>query len=122
MPGYGNNTYGAGANNYGGASSTYGGAPSTYGGTETYGSNYTAQVSDVKRPPPPPPPARNDTNNDRLRVVAKYDFAGPEPGDLPFTKGDIITVTKRTERQDDWWEGICNGRSGSFPANYVTMD
>ncbi|KAF9333748.1 hypothetical protein BG006_003196 [Podila minutissima] len=52
-------------------------------------------------------------------VTALYNFAGEQATDLPFKKGDIITVTKRTPSKNDWWKGRCQGREGSFPANYV---
>jgi len=39
------------------------------------------------------------------------------PGDLFFSPGDIIEVLK--EINEDWWEGLCNGRSGLFPSNHV---
>lgn len=34
-----------------------------------------------------------------------------------FDKGDIITVTKVVE--GGWWEGVCRGKVGWFPGNYV---
>ncbi|KAF9992915.1 hypothetical protein BGZ80_000648 [Entomortierella chlamydospora] len=52
-------------------------------------------------------------------VTALYDFAGEQATDLSFKKGDIITVIKKTESRNDWWTGKCNGREGSFPANYT---
>ncbi|KAF9582987.1 hypothetical protein BGW38_010462 [Lunasporangiospora selenospora] len=52
-------------------------------------------------------------------VTALYDFAGEQATDLAFKKGDIITVVKKTESKNDWWTGRCNGREGSFPANYT---
>lgn len=55
------------------------------------------------------------------KVVALFDFDGVQPGDLPFKRGQEITVTRRTASQNDWWNGECNGRKGSFPANYVKM-
>lgn len=62
---------------------------------------------------PPKIGAKPDT------VTAMYDFAGEEATDLSFKKGDIITVTKKTPSKNDWWTGRCQGREGSFPANYV---
>ncbi|KAI1292764.1 hypothetical protein EDD11_008582 [Mortierella claussenii] len=52
-------------------------------------------------------------------VTALYDFAGEQATDLSFKKGDVITVVKKTESRNDWWTGRCNGREGSFPANYT---
>ena len=55
------------------------------------------------------------------KAVALYSFAGEEPGDLPFRKGDVITILKRSESQNDWWTGRVNGVEGIFPANYVEL-
>lgn len=55
------------------------------------------------------------------KVVALYSFPGEEEGDLPFRKGDVITVLKKTDSQNDWWTGRVNGREGMFPANYVEL-
>jgi lipid-binding SYLF domain-containing protein len=37
------------------------------------------------------------------RAVALYTFEADLPGDLGFKKGDIITVTKKTDKAEDWW-------------------
>ncbi|XP_053142064.1 SH3 domain-containing YSC84-like protein 1 [Hemicordylus capensis] len=54
-------------------------------------------------------------------VTALYSFEGQQPGDLTFKAGDKIKVTMKTDSQFDWWEGSLQGRTGIFPANYVTM-
>lgn len=48
---------------------------------------------------------------------AVYDFGAQEPGELEFKRGDIITVTNRTDKH--WWHGELAGRKGLFPASYV---
>ncbi|CCK71945.1 Ysc84p KNAG_0I01580 [Huiozyma naganishii CBS 8797] len=53
------------------------------------------------------------------KAVALFDFGGAEPGDLTFKKGDVITIIKRSQSQNDWWLGRINEREGLFPANYV---
>lgn len=55
------------------------------------------------------------------KAVALYTFSGEEYGDLPFRKGDVITILKKSDSQDDWWTGRVNGREGIFPANYVEL-
>ncbi|KAJ7139736.1 hypothetical protein C8R44DRAFT_694372 [Mycena epipterygia] len=56
------------------------------------------------------------------RAVALYDFKAAEPGDLSFSKGDVIVITKRSGSTDDWWTGTVNGcRPGIFPANFVDV-
>lgn len=36
-------------------------------------------------------------------AVAMFNFDADQPGDLGFKKGDIITVLKKTESDNDWW-------------------
>lgn len=36
-------------------------------------------------------------------AVALYTFEAEQPGDLGFKKGDIITVLKKTDSDNDWW-------------------
>lgn len=55
------------------------------------------------------------------RAIALYDFNAVESGDLGFKKGDIVTVTKKSDSVDDWWTGKLNGREGIFPANFVEL-
>ncbi|CUS21004.1 LAQU0S02e03532g1_1 [Lachancea quebecensis] len=55
------------------------------------------------------------------KAVALYTFKGEQGGDLPFRKGDVITILKKSESQDDWWTGRNNGQEGIFPANYVEL-
>ena len=50
-------------------------------------------------------------------MVAVYNFRSDEEGDLPFRKGDVITVT--LVDKSGWWTGELNGKVGIFPANYV---
>lgn len=50
-------------------------------------------------------------------VIAMYTFKGDEEGDLPFRKGDIISVIAVDEC--GWWTGKFKGNMGIFPANYV---
>jgi hypothetical protein len=52
-------------------------------------------------------------------VVAKYDYIADRPADLSFKAGDKITVTKRLEDRQAWWEGEIGGKRGFFPANYT---
>lgn len=52
------------------------------------------------------------------RVIAKYDFEGSDADDLPFRKGDILTVISKDEEQ--WWTAMNSlGQTGSIPVPYV---
>ncbi|SNX83220.1 related to YSC84 - protein involved in the organization of actin cytoskeleton [Melanopsichium pennsylvanicum] len=58
------------------------------------------------------------------RVIALYDFEAQEEGDLGFTKGQVIAVTKKTDSRDDWWQGrveagMSASKVGIFPCNYT---
>lgn len=64
----------------------------------------------------------SSANNEKTpKAVALYSFKGEESGDLPFRKGDVITILKKSDSQDDWWTGRVNGNEGIFPANYVEL-
>ncbi|XP_027897369.1 ABI family, member 3a isoform X2 [Xiphophorus couchianus] len=70
--------------------------------------------------PPLPPPVDYDINAppDYLeKVVALYTYEASKPDDLSLTEGDIIYMMRRHD--DGWCEGVCNGREGFFPENYV---
>ncbi|XP_060090691.1 SH3 domain-containing YSC84-like protein 1 [Heteronotia binoei] len=56
-----------------------------------------------------------------MMATAIYPFEGQQPGDLSFKAGDQIKITTKTDSQFDWWEGCLQGRTGIFPANYVSM-
>jgi growth factor receptor-binding protein 2 len=47
-----------------------------------------------------------------------YDFTPQEEGELAFRRGDVITVTNRTDA--NWWRGEIGTREGLFPAAYVS--
>jgi amphiphysin len=71
-----------------------------------------------KKPPPPPPPKRIPSTKPEEYVIALYDFPGQNEGDLRFREGDRIRIVKKTQTDQDWWEGEVHGSRGSFPANY----
>lgn len=53
------------------------------------------------------------------RVKALYDFTPSEPSELPFRRGDIISVLDSVYK--DWWRGSLRGQVGIFPVNYVEI-
>ena len=54
-----------------------------------------------------------------IQVKALFDFPGVEDGDLPFVEGDVILTNEADYTEDGWLDGELNGKTGSFPANYV---
>ncbi|KAK5046449.1 hypothetical protein LTR84_008252 [Exophiala bonariae] len=79
--------------------------------------------SKPNRPTAPKPVFRQKTGTAGLRsdqAVALFTFDADQDGDLGFKKGDVITITKRTDNKTDWWTGRTeDGRVGVFPSNYV---
>lgn len=55
---------------------------------------------------------------EEILVQALYDFVPQESGELDFRRGDVITVTDRSD--EHWWNGEIGNRKGLFPATYVT--
>lgn len=56
------------------------------------------------RPSAPKPLFRSKTGSlSANEAVALFTFDADQPGDLGFKKGDIITVTKKTDSANDWW-------------------
>jgi SH3 domain-containing YSC84-like protein 1 len=56
------------------------------------------------RPAAPKPLFQGKTGNLRNNeAIALFTFDGEQPGDLGFKKGDVITVTKKTDSTNDWW-------------------
>ncbi|XP_049720782.1 E3 ubiquitin-protein ligase SH3RF1 isoform X1 [Elephas maximus indicus] len=50
---------------------------------------------------------------------ALYNYEGKEPGDLKFSKGDIIILRRQVD--DNWYHGEVNGIHGFFPTNFVQI-
>lgn len=52
-------------------------------------------------------------------VLALYDFAAEEEGELSFKKGDKIEVINKADR--NWWTGklVATGAMGQFPSTYT---
>lgn len=74
------------------------------------------------RPTAPKPVFKQRTGSlgkDQARAL--FTFDADQEGDLGFKKGDIITITKRTEEKEAWWTGKIGDRTGIFPANYVEV-
>lgn len=58
-----------------------------------------------------------DMTPEEFLVQALYDFTPQEQGELEFKRGDVITVTDRSDPH--WWSGEMGNRRGLFPATYV---
>ncbi|OAL69344.1 SH3 domain-containing protein [Trichophyton violaceum] len=71
------------------------------------------------RPTAPKPVFGQKPQLGKDQALALFTFDADQEGDLGFKKGEIITIVKRTEKQDDWWTGRIGSRVGIFPSNYV---
>lgn len=96
------------------------------------------------RPTAPKPnfTGSKQANLGKNEAVAIFTFEADQPGDLGFKKGEVITVLKKTESDNDWWyvidshafipnrrlllticrTGMIGSRHGIFPSNYVKMN
>ncbi|KAL8860576.1 MAG: hypothetical protein Q9178_002929 [Gyalolechia marmorata] len=92
------------------------------GRRSTFGDDYSFSDSKPTRPTAPKPkftPKPSASQLQKDQAIALYTFDADQPGDLGFKKGEIITITKRTENPTDWWTGRIGDRTGVFPSNYV---
>ncbi|RWA03938.1 hypothetical protein EKO27_g11164 [Xylaria grammica] len=81
-----------------------------------------AEPSGPTRPAAPKPNfASKQALLKKNEAVAVFTFEADQPGDLGFKKGEVITVLKKTESDNDWWTGMIGSRHGVFPSNYVKM-
>uniref|UniRef100_A0A3B4AD11 SH3 domain-containing protein n=1 Tax=Periophthalmus magnuspinnatus TaxID=409849 RepID=A0A3B4AD11_9GOBI len=52
-------------------------------------------------------------------IRALYNYDGKEPGDLKFSKGDIIILRRQVD--ENWFHGEMGGIHGFFPTNFVQV-
>lgn len=94
---------------------------------DTMGRNRSGTVGSEKtgpgRPNAPKPIFKQPTGARDLgpnQAIALFTFDAEQEGDLGFKKGDVITITQRTDNKTDWWTGRTeDGRTGMFPSNYI---
>lgn len=94
---------------------------------DSIGRNRSSTIGSDKsgpgRPTAPKPVFKQPTGVRDLgpnQAIALFTFDAEQEGDLGFKKGDIITITQRTDNKTDWWTGKTeDGRTGTFPSNYI---
>lgn len=94
---------------------------STLGDQSEYVYSDSKKGSPPGRPAAPKPAFANKGSPGPGQAIAKFTFDADQAGDLGFKKGDIITIVKRTESENDWWTGRIGDREGIFPSNYVDV-
>lgn len=78
-----------------------------------------AKAKGAAPPPPKPKPARLSNQPPAETCTALYDYEAQAEGDLSFTTGDVIEITQRTNNENEWWSGKCNGKQGQFPGKKI---
>lgn len=82
-----------------------------------------AVVAGKSKPPPPPKPKPLRLSGAPAveTATALYDYSAQAEGDISFRAGDVIEIVTRTQNDNEWWIGKCNGKQGQFPGNYVRI-
>ncbi|SPP89054.1 adapter molecule Crk [Drosophila guanche] len=63
-------------------------------------------------------PLRRPAQKKVEKVVGKFDFVGSDQDDLPFQRGEVLTVIRKDE--DQWWTARnSTGQVGQIPVPYV---
>ncbi|CAK1545756.1 unnamed protein product [Leptosia nina] len=65
--------------------------------------------------------AADGDNDDDDGYIARalYDYQAAAPDEISFDPDDIITNIVMID--EGWWQGLCKGQYGLFPANYVQL-
>lgn len=83
---------------------------------QTVGEDFAYSDRRPGRPTAPKPQFKSRPSQlGKDQAVALFTFDPAQDGDLGFKKGDVITITKRTENASDWWTGRIGDREGVFP-------
>ena len=69
-------------------------------------------ISALSKPPLPSLPPKT-------KAVVTFDYDAVEPDELSLKEGETIDVVKQED--GGWWEGICRGKTGVFPSNFVEI-
>ncbi|CAG9793559.1 unnamed protein product [Diatraea saccharalis] len=63
--------------------------------------------------------AEPDPDEDGYTARALYDYQAAAPDEISFDPDDLITDIVMID--EGWWQGLCKGAYGLFPANYVQL-
>ncbi|KAI8036433.1 adapter molecule Crk isoform X1 [Drosophila gunungcola] len=63
-------------------------------------------------------PLRRPAFKKMEKVIGKFDFVGTDQDDLPFQRGEVLTVLRKDE--DQWWTARnSSGKIGQIPVPYI---
>ncbi|KAG5934117.1 hypothetical protein E4U59_006418 [Claviceps monticola] len=96
MNGQRNSTVPSRANTVSGRQDVY----NTNNRTDTFGSS-EKRIGPGR--PTAPKPNYGDKGVKKTEAVALFNFDADQAGDLGFKKGEVITILKRTDSDNDWW-------------------
>ncbi|XP_041982890.1 src substrate cortactin [Aricia agestis] len=63
--------------------------------------------------------AGGSEDEDGYTALALYDYQAAAADEISFDPGDLITNILMID--EGWWQGLCKGAYGLFPANYVQL-
>ncbi|RZC27639.1 src substrate cortactin-like [Asbolus verrucosus] len=55
-----------------------------------------------------------------ISAIALYDYQAAADDEVSFDPDDLITHIEKID--EGWWRGLCKGKYGLFPANYVQVN
>jgi len=70
-------------------------------------------------PSPRPSPATTPIFSQQPSCIALYDFDAETPAELSFKEGNTILLKSKVD--ENWLEGMIDGKTGVFPSNYVNV-
>ncbi|KAG5882090.1 hypothetical protein JTB14_017509 [Gonioctena quinquepunctata] len=89
--------------------------------------HHTAQVSNtvVESAPAPEVEEAEEYSQEEIvdtgiSAIALYDYQAAADDEISFDPDDVITHIDKID--EGWWRGMCKGKYGLFPANYVQCD
>lgn len=84
------------------------------------GNMYRASRQSInQRPRTPPSERKGSVAAKHDKCEALFDFLGASKEDLPFKKGETLSIVSMTEDPNWWLVKNSKGRTGMIPANYV---
>uniref|UniRef100_A0A4W3I355 Intersectin 2b n=1 Tax=Callorhinchus milii TaxID=7868 RepID=A0A4W3I355_CALMI len=90
-----------------------------HGGKGWFPKSYVKVISEREKPEPVYAAVNKSfspASQPLEEYVAIYSYQSGETGDLTFSEGETIQITKK---EGEWWTGTIDDRTGVFPSNYV---